>query len=112
MSHIPPPPESVPLLFEQGSIVEAKEKVDQSIILNALVSKVFYYRFSSTALWINFFLKNLAWCFGYNMHIGVLNLSLNESKKMFLASSHIGIVYNIEQNEQKLLEGHVRTYIY
>jgi hypothetical protein len=46
------------------------------------------------------------------MHIGVLNLSLNESKKMFLASSHIGIVYNIEQNEQKLLEGHVRTYIY
>jgi hypothetical protein len=50
MSHIPPPPESVPLLFEQGSIVEAKEKVDQSIILNALVSKFFYYLFSSTAL--------------------------------------------------------------
>ena len=51
--------------------------------------------------------KNLAWCFGYNKHVGVLNLSLNETKKMFLASSHIGIVYNIEQNEQKLLEGHV-----
>jgi len=50
MSHIPPPPESVPLLFEQGSIVEAKEKVDQSIILNALVSKFYYYRFAITCI--------------------------------------------------------------
>ena len=38
MSNIPPPPESVPILFEQRNIVESKGKVDQSIILNALVS--------------------------------------------------------------------------
>ena len=35
-----------------------------------------------------------------------MNLCVNDSKKLFLASSHIGIVYDFENNEQKLLEGH------
>ena len=28
---------------------------------------------------------------------------------MFLCSSHIGVIYNFEKNEQYLLQGHVRT---
>lgn len=30
---------------------------------------------------------------------------------MFLASSHIGVVYDFATNEQKLLQGHVRPKI-
>lgn len=56
---------------------------------------------------MDFFVKNLSWCFGYNRQIGLVNLCVNESKKMFLASSHIGIVYDFDKNEQKLLQGHV-----
>ncbi|CAF0707326.1 unnamed protein product, partial [Brachionus calyciflorus] len=49
---------------------------------------------------------NLTWCFGYNKNIGLQNLCVNETKKMFLASSHIGVVYDFSTNEQKLLQGH------
>ncbi|RNA14704.1 WD repeat-containing 66 [Brachionus plicatilis] len=49
---------------------------------------------------------NLSWCFGYNKNIGIQNLCINESKKLFFASSHIGVVNDFASNEQKLLQGH------
>ena len=106
MTQIPPPPELVPHLFELKVNDETKKQED-SVILNALVG--FWYSYILLNIIKNFFLlkKNLSWCFGYNKHIGLLNLCLNDSKKLFLASSHIGVVYNFEKNEQKLLEGHV-----
>lgn len=49
----------------------------------------------------------MSWCFGFNKHIEVLNLCVNDSKKIFEASSHIGVVYDFETNTQTLLQGHV-----
>jgi cilia- and flagella-associated protein 251 len=49
---------------------------------------------------------NLSWCFGFNNKIGLLNLCVNESQKMFFVSSHIGIIYDFKNNTQKLLQGH------
>jgi hypothetical protein len=55
-------------------------------------------------------LKNISWCYGFSKEIGAHNLSINNSRKMFLCSSHIGVVYNFEKNEQTLLQGHVRPF--
>ncbi len=52
-------------------------------------------------------LKNLSWCFGFNKQIGTKNLCVNNTKRMFYASSHIGVIKDFEKNEQKLLQGHV-----
>ena len=89
VSQIPLPP-PVPLMDLPKNVPphnnEPREAIDESIIMNAL---------------------NLSWCFGFNKQIGIRNLCVNDDAKLFLASSHIGVVYDFEKNQQKLLQGHV-----
>ena len=105
MTEIPPAPANAPDLTKPEGPRKEKEP-EKSEIFNALVIidiLFFDWVFNRT----NSIKKNLEWCFGYNKNIGLLNLCVNDTKKLFLASSHIGIIYNFENNEQKLLEGHV-----
>ncbi|CAF3980199.1 unnamed protein product [Rotaria magnacalcarata] len=47
------------------------------------------------------------WCFGFNKDLPVLNLSINNTKKLFFVASQIGVLYDFANNRQQLLIGHV-----
>lgn len=49
------------------------------------------------------------WTFGFNRHIGCLNLSDNTRNLVFYVSSHVGVIYDFENNFQKLLLGHANS---
>lgn len=47
------------------------------------------------------------WSFGLNRQVPVINLSTLNRKWIFYASSHLGILYDIQGNGQFVLQGHV-----
>lgn len=49
---------------------------------------------------------NLAWSFGINKDIPVLNLSNFKRKVLFYATSHTGVLYDFKNNEEILYQGH------
>ncbi|XP_064647461.1 cilia- and flagella-associated protein 251-like [Lineus longissimus] len=49
---------------------------------------------------------SLVWSFGMNRHIPVLNMTDGNRKMIMYANAHTGILYDIEKNTQKLLQGH------
>jgi len=48
---------------------------------------------------------NLKWTLGFNYSIvdGVHNLTNNNRKEIFYASAHTGVIYDYENNVQRLL---------
>lgn len=106
--------ENVPVPMPRSHVMspnesEKSDQIDEKMVKNALVNRLVY-RIRNTIHFkrkITIILKNLSWCFGFNKHIEVLNLCVNDSKKIFEASSHIGVVYDFETNTQTLLQGHV-----
>ncbi|CAF2587098.1 unnamed protein product [Rotaria sp. Silwood2] len=46
------------------------------------------------------------WCFGFNKDLPVLNLSINNTKKIFFIAAQIGVLYDFAYNRQQLLIGH------
>ncbi|CAF4588755.1 unnamed protein product, partial [Rotaria sp. Silwood1] len=46
------------------------------------------------------------WCFGFNKDLPVLNLSINNTKKIFFVAAQIGVLYDFAYNRQQLLIGH------
>ncbi len=50
----------------------------------------------------------LKWCMGlnYEMNNSVFNLTTEDKKEIFYASGHIGVIYDYENQTQKLLQGH------
>lgn len=53
----------------------------------------------------------LKWTLGLNYKIfdGVHNLTSAHSKELFYAVGNTGVLYDYENNTQKLLQGHVRA---
>ena len=52
-------------------------------------------------------LQAFQWCFGFNKDLPVLNLSINNTKKIFFVAAQIGVLYDFANNRQQLLIGHV-----
>lgn len=52
---------------------------------------------------------SLDWTFGFNRHIGCLNLSDNSRSLIMYASAHVAVLYDCEHNLQKLLLGHANA---
>jgi hypothetical protein len=52
---------------------------------------------------------NLKWTVGFNYNIinGVHNLTKKSRTEIFYASAHTGVIYDYENNSQRLLQGHV-----
>ncbi len=51
--------------------------------------------------------QSFQWCFGFNKDVPVLNLSINNTKKIFFVAAQIGVLYDFANNRQQLLIGHV-----
>jgi hypothetical protein len=51
---------------------------------------------------------NLKWVLGYNKDIkdGVHNLTNKDRAAIFYSAAHTGVIYDFEEKEQKLLQGH------
>ena len=49
----------------------------------------------------------MAWSFGLNKNVPVLNLTDERSKTVMYACAHTGVLYDFENNKQTLLQGHV-----
>jgi hypothetical protein len=51
---------------------------------------------------------NLKWVLGYNKDIkdGVHNLTGKDRSAIFYSAAHTGVIYDYEDKEQKLLQGH------
>ena len=49
---------------------------------------------------------NLAWSFGINRKIPVLNISTAYRKALFYVTVHTGVLYDFENNSQILYQGH------
>lgn len=52
---------------------------------------------------------SLSWTFGFNRHIGCLNLSDSVRNLVMYASSHVAVLLDFENNVQKLLMGHANA---
>lgn len=48
------------------------------------------------------------WAFSFNQAVPAINLSKSELSVVLYSSSHLVIVYNINENKQRILRGHVR----
>ncbi|CAF0866926.1 unnamed protein product [Rotaria sordida] len=46
------------------------------------------------------------WCFGFNKDLPVLNVSINNTKKIFFVAAQVGVLYDFANNRQQLLIGH------
>lgn len=60
--------------------------------------------------WFNLaFIKNLKWTLGFEFMNtgGTHNLSTDNRKEIFYTSAHTGVIYDYENNSQRLLQGHV-----
>ncbi|XP_074641054.1 cilia- and flagella-associated protein 251-like [Tubulanus polymorphus] len=49
---------------------------------------------------------NMVWSFGMNINIPVLNITDGNSKRIMYVVAHTGVLYDIEYNTQRLLQGH------
>ena len=51
---------------------------------------------------------NLEWVLGYNKDIkeGVHNLTNKDRRAIFYSAAHTGVIYDFEEKEQRLLQGH------
>ncbi len=58
---------------------------------------------------LNVFFQSFQWCFGFNKDISVLNLSINNTKKIFFVAAQVGVLYDFANNRQQLLIGHVNN---
>lgn len=52
---------------------------------------------------------SLSWTYGFNRHIGCLNLSDTVRNLVMYASSHVAVLLDFENNVQKLLLGHANA---
>lgn len=67
-------------------------------------------RFSFQSIRLFFYLlQTFQWSFGFNKDLPVLNVSVNNTKKIFFAAAQIGVLYDFGNNRQQLLIGHVRA---
>ena len=57
------------------------------------------------------YLQNMIWSFGMNKHVPVLNLTDEARKMIMYACAHTGVLYDIVNNKQTLLQGHVSNFI-
>lgn len=55
----------------------------------------------------SFRLQTFQWAFGFNKDLPVLNVSINNTKKIFFAAAQIGVLYDFANNRQQLFIGHV-----
>lgn len=51
---------------------------------------------------------DLKWCMGFNYDImnSVINLTTREKKEFFFVSGHFGVIYDYQENTQRLFQGH------
>lgn len=48
------------------------------------------------------------WTFGFNQSVPLINLSDDRSSIVFYSSAHLLVLFDIKNNSQKILRGHVR----
>ena len=56
----------------------------------------------------NLLFQTFQWSFGFNKDLPVLNVSVNNTKKIFFAAAQIGVIHDFASNRQQLLIGHVK----
>lgn len=88
-------------MSEENNTVVRPSGSDSKIKSNESVDDVHF----STAL-------NLAWSFGINKHVPVLNLSTDTRKGLFYTTAHTGVHYNFKKNTQILYQGHCNAISY
>ena len=52
-------------------------------------------------------LQNIVWSYGLNRNVPVLNLTDGFRKAVMYTCSHVGVMYDFENNKQFILQGHV-----
>ncbi|KAK2172977.1 hypothetical protein NP493_913g01059 [Ridgeia piscesae] len=52
---------------------------------------------------------NLSWAFGMNRHVGVVNLSTDTRRAVVYACAHTAVLFDMDENSQRLLRGHANN---
>ena len=66
-----------------------------------------YIIFADLFQYFFFFSQNMQWSFGMNKNIPVINITDQERQMIVYACAHTGILYDMKNNKQILLQGHV-----